>query len=97
MSGSLRKGARTRHLLCEVLDATGNYNIGLQLVIPITHPSVAVPKEEISFRVHGDYGNVLAAPPLCTERSLRIPTKPAMHSNMKPATDSEVKPAGIPI
>jgi hypothetical protein len=28
---------------------------------------------------------------------LRIPTKPAMHSNMKPATYSEVKPAGIPI
>jgi hypothetical protein len=28
---------------------------------------------------------------------LRIPTKPAMHSNMKPATDSETKPATIPI
>jgi hypothetical protein len=29
--------------------------------------------------------------------SLRIPTKPAMHSNRKPATDSDLKPAGIPI
>jgi transposase len=28
---------------------------------------------------------------------LRIPTKPAMHSNRKPATDSDLKPAGIPI
>jgi hypothetical protein len=28
---------------------------------------------------------------------LRIPTKPAMHSNMKPATDSDLKPAGVPI
>jgi hypothetical protein len=28
---------------------------------------------------------------------LRIPTKPAMHSNLKPATYSKVKPAGIPI
>jgi hypothetical protein len=28
---------------------------------------------------------------------LRIPTKPAMHSNLKPATCSDAKPAGIPI
>jgi hypothetical protein len=30
-------------------------------------------------------------------RTLRIPTKPAMHSNMKPATYSDPKPATIPI
>ena len=30
-------------------------------------------------------------------RYLRIPTKPAMHSNWKPATCSDLKPAGIPI
>jgi hypothetical protein len=29
--------------------------------------------------------------------SLRIPTKPARHSNMKPATRSEMKPAMVPI
>ena len=29
--------------------------------------------------------------------SVRIPTKPAMHSERKPATDSDLKPAGIPI
>ena len=29
--------------------------------------------------------------------SLRIPTKPATHSNRKPATDSDLKPAGVPI
>jgi len=28
---------------------------------------------------------------------LRIPTKPAMHSNSKPAGCSNAKPAGIPI
>jgi hypothetical protein len=28
---------------------------------------------------------------------LRIPTKPARHSDRKPATDSDLKPAGIPI
>jgi len=28
---------------------------------------------------------------------VRIPTKPAMHSEGKPATDSDLKPAGIPI
>ena len=28
---------------------------------------------------------------------VRIPTKPAMHSNRKPATYSNMKPAGIPI
>ncbi|WP_342395037.1 outer membrane protein [Rhodoblastus sphagnicola] len=28
---------------------------------------------------------------------LRIPTKPAMHSNMKPATYSDLKPASVPI
>jgi hypothetical protein len=28
---------------------------------------------------------------------LRIPTKPAMHSNKKPATRSEMKPAMVPI
>ena len=27
---------------------------------------------------------------------LRIPTKPAMHSNSKPAACSDAKPAGIP-
>jgi len=30
-------------------------------------------------------------------RYVRIPTKPAMHSNLKPATCSDAKPAGIPI
>ena len=29
--------------------------------------------------------------------NVRIPTKPAMHSNTKPATCSNLKPAGIPI
>jgi len=28
---------------------------------------------------------------------LRIPTKPAMPSNLKPATYSDLKPAGVPI
>jgi predicted TIM-barrel fold metal-dependent hydrolase len=28
---------------------------------------------------------------------LRIPTKPAMHSDLKPATDSDLKPARVPI
>jgi hypothetical protein len=28
---------------------------------------------------------------------LRIPTKPATHSNRKPATDTDLKPAGVPI
>jgi len=28
---------------------------------------------------------------------VRIPTKPAMHSNVKPATHSETKPATVPI
>ena len=32
---------------------------------------------------------------LCTY--LRIPTKPAMHSNMKPAAYSDLKPVGVPI
>jgi hypothetical protein len=31
------------------------------------------------------------------EHNLRIPTKPAMHSNLKPARYSNAKPAGIPI
>jgi len=31
------------------------------------------------------------------EETVRIPTKPAMHSNMKPATYSNPKPAGVPI
>jgi hypothetical protein len=29
--------------------------------------------------------------------SLRIPTKPAMHSNTKPAAHSDLKPASVPI
>ena len=29
--------------------------------------------------------------------ALRIPMKPARHSNLKPATYSETKPAGVPI
>jgi len=29
--------------------------------------------------------------------NVRIPTKPATHSNRKPATDSDLKPAGVPI
>ena len=36
-------------------------------------------------------------PPDPTRRRLRIPTKPATHSNRKPATDSDLKPAGVPI
>jgi hypothetical protein len=31
------------------------------------------------------------------EGTVRIPTKPARHSNMKPATRSEMKPAMVPI
>ena len=35
---------------------------------------------------------------LCRKRpSLRIPTKPAMHSNRNPATCSDLKPARVPI
>jgi hypothetical protein len=29
--------------------------------------------------------------------TMRIPTKPAMHSDLKPATDSDLKPARVPI
>jgi hypothetical protein len=32
-----------------------------------------------------------------TRLRMRIPTKPATHSNRKPATDSDLKPAGVPI
>jgi hypothetical protein len=28
---------------------------------------------------------------------VQIPTKPAMHSNLKPATYSDAKPASVPI
>jgi hypothetical protein len=31
------------------------------------------------------------------DHQMRIPTKPARHSNMKPATRSEMKPAMVPI
>ena len=34
---------------------------------------------------------------MSVEVRLRIPTKPAGHSNLKPATYSETKPAGVPI
>ena len=34
---------------------------------------------------------------LVGRQQVRIPTKPAMHSNMKPATDSDPKPASVPI
>jgi len=34
---------------------------------------------------------------MSTNNSVRIPTKPAMHSNLKPATCSDPKPAAIPI
>jgi IS5 family transposase len=39
----------------------------------------------------------LANIPPKANRKLRIPTKPATHSNRKPATDSDLKPAGVPI
>ena len=32
-----------------------------------------------------------------TETKVRIPTKPAMHSNLKAATHSETRPASVPI
>jgi hypothetical protein len=35
--------------------------------------------------------------PVEQEARVRIPMKPATHSNKKPATDSGLKPAGIPI
>ena len=31
------------------------------------------------------------------QNRVRIPTKPATHSDLKPATCSDLKPAGIPI
>jgi len=34
---------------------------------------------------------------LIGDGDMRIPTKPAMHSNLKPATYSDAKPAGVPI
>jgi hypothetical protein len=40
-------------------------------------------EREVQFRRHAD--------------RVRIPTKPATHSNLKPATYSDAKPAGIPI
>ena len=42
-----------------------------------------------------EYGDGLFG--LWTRGLLRIPTKPAGHSNLKPATYSETKPASVPI
>ena len=37
------------------------------------------------------------APDPTASLPMRIPTKPARHSDRKPATNSDLKPAGIPI
>ena len=37
------------------------------------------------------------ANPVNLDPRLRIPTKPAMHSNRNPATCSDLKPARVPI
>jgi hypothetical protein len=43
------------------------------------------------------YFHVVFTLPATIAALVRIPTKPAMHSERKPATDSDLKPAGIPI
>jgi hypothetical protein len=40
---------------------------------------------------------VIALAFIFSDRRLRIPTKPAMHSNTKPAAHSDLKPASVPI
>jgi Helix-turn-helix domain len=51
--------------------------------------TVAVIERTLKER-YADFGPTFAA-------EMRIPTKPARHSNMKPATRSEMKPAMVPI
>jgi hypothetical protein len=47
--------------------------------------------------VESGNGRTLALGKAYSSARVRIPTKPAMHSERKPATDSDLKPAGIPI
>ena len=45
----------------------------------------------------GDLAKILWHDGVGLSLYVRIPTKPAMHSNLKPATCSDLKPAGVPI
>jgi hypothetical protein len=44
-----------------------------------------------------DYLGATAKRDAAEKAMLRIPTKPAMHSNLKPATYTDLKPATVPI
>jgi hypothetical protein len=43
-----------------------------------------------------NFAGVIGANKPC-DAPVRIPTKPAMHSNLKPATYTDLKPATVPI
>ncbi|WP_428987984.1 hypothetical protein [Methylocapsa aurea] len=57
--------------------------------------SPAAPRGEIGLMIEWSWRIEDEQSVLCG--SLRIPTKPAMHSNMNPATCSDPKPASVPI
>jgi transposase len=62
---------------------------GVAACIPSkSNRKTAIPRDAILYKQRHKIENMFG---------LRIPTKPATHSNRKPATDSDLKPAGIPI
>ena len=52
------------------------------------------PRGRVNWRKEDDRWLLVLDP---KQSQLRIPMKPAMHSNLKPATCSDPKPAGVPI
>ena len=73
--------------------------LALQNVVVETDTDGDKRKQPEPPRRSGEAGADQGKRDLATGRAddLRIPTKPAMHSNMKPATYSDPKPARIPI
>ena len=75
-------------------------NLGPVLDAIIGHHGGPVDRKEIdacAARVTSLWSSAAGYDPITEVRLLRIPMKPARHSNRKPATDSDLKPAGIPI
>ena len=56
-----------------------------------------MPAERITMRQAREIIRLKSVSISAHEIYVRIPTKPAMHSNLKPATYTDLKPATVPI
>ncbi len=85
------------HALAEIVFVIGLQNVLAVIVEPLLVAGFAIAARSMTSRCNNSICGDIDRGGQNSNCFVRIPTKPAMHSNMKPAAYSDLKPAGVPI